>query len=63
VVIVPVYKTKDEKVIKEKAGEIFERLKSAGVRVHFDDRDNYTPGWKYNHWDMKGVPVRIELGP
>jgi prolyl-tRNA synthetase len=28
-----------------------------------DNRDNYTPGWKYNHWEMKGVPVRLELGP
>jgi prolyl-tRNA synthetase len=33
------------------------------IRVHLDDRDNYTPGWKYNCWEMKGVPIRIELGP
>jgi prolyl-tRNA synthetase len=31
--------------------------------VHIDDRDNYTPGWKYNHWELKGVPIRIEIGP
>ena len=31
--------------------------------MHYDDRDNYTPGWKYNQWDMKGVPVRLEIGP
>ena len=28
-----------------------------------DDRDNYNPGWKYNHWELKGVPLRVELGP
>ncbi len=31
--------------------------------MRLDDRDNYTPGWKYNHWEMKGVPIRLELGP
>ena len=34
-----------------------------GLRVHVDDRDIYRPGWKYNHWELKGVPIRIELGP
>lgn len=38
-------------------------MKKAGVRVTVDDRANYTPGWKYNHWEVKGVPVRLELGP
>jgi len=38
-------------------------LKEAGVRAHLDDRDNYSPGWKYGHWELKGVPVRIEVGP
>jgi len=38
-------------------------LNSHGIRAHLDNRDNYTPGWKYNHWEMKGVPVRLELGP
>lgn len=33
------------------------------MRVHVDDRDNYNPGWKYNHWEQKGVPIRLELGP
>ena len=35
----------------------------AGARVEGDYRDNYSPGWKYNHWELKGVPIRIELGP
>lgn len=33
------------------------------VRVEGDYRDNYSPGWKFNHWELKGVPVRVELGP
>lgn len=38
-------------------------LKSAGVRVEGDYRDNYSPGWKFNHWELKGVPIRVEFGP
>lgn len=38
-------------------------MKKSGVRTHIDDRDNYTPGWKYNHWELKGVPIRMEIGP
>lgn len=33
------------------------------MRVETDVRTNYTPGWKYNHWEMRGVPLRVELGP
>eukprot|EP00878_Enallax_costatus_P002799 GHUV01002991.1.p1 GENE.GHUV01002991.1~~GHUV01002991.1.p1 ORF type:complete len:549 (+),score=178.34 GHUV01002991.1:215-1861(+) len=40
-----------------------QQLEAAGVRVETDFRTNYTPGWKYNHWELRGVPVRIELGP
>eukprot|EP00598_Pedospumella_elongata_P007497 CAMPEP_0184967480 /NCGR_PEP_ID=MMETSP1098-20130426/845_1 /TAXON_ID=89044 /ORGANISM="Spumella elongata, Strain CCAP 955/1" /LENGTH=701 /DNA_ID=CAMNT_0027488947 /DNA_START=46 /DNA_END=2151 /DNA_ORIENTATION=- len=43
--------------------EIHSELKKAGIRVDVDDRQNYTPGWKFNHWEQKGVPVRIEVGP
>lgn len=38
-------------------------LLSASVRVEGDYRDNYSPGWKFNHWELKGVPIRIEVGP
>jgi prolyl-tRNA synthetase len=38
-------------------------LEAGNVRCHVDNRDCYTPGWKYNDWEMKGVPVRLELGP
>jgi bifunctional glutamyl/prolyl-tRNA synthetase len=38
-------------------------LKDADIRCHGDFRDNYSPGWKFNHWELKGVPVRVEIGP
>jgi prolyl-tRNA synthetase len=50
-------------IIIFRANEIFSELKKANIRVHLDDRDNYTPGWKFNNWEMKGVPLRIEIGP
>ena len=45
------------------ARPILEKLREAGIRVHMDNRTNYNPGWKYNHWEQKGVPLRLELGP
>lgn len=39
------------------------RLQAAGIRVKADLRDNYSPGWKFNHWELKGVPIRVEVGP
>uniref|UniRef100_A0A8D3ECN1 Glutamyl-tRNA synthetase n=1 Tax=Scophthalmus maximus TaxID=52904 RepID=A0A8D3ECN1_SCOMX len=39
------------------------RLLAAGIRVKSDLRDNYSPGWKFNHWELKGVPIRLEVGP
>uniref|UniRef100_A0A3Q0RIJ0 Bifunctional glutamate/proline--tRNA ligase n=1 Tax=Amphilophus citrinellus TaxID=61819 RepID=A0A3Q0RIJ0_AMPCI len=39
------------------------RLQEAGIRVKSDLRDNYSPGWKFNHWELKGVPIRLEVGP
>ena len=40
-----------------------DELAAAGVRVELDTREHYNPGWKYNDWEQKGVPLRIELGP
>ena len=48
--------------VTEKAHEIADTLKAAGLRVHIDERDQ-SAGWKFNEWEMKGVPVRIEVGP
>ncbi|SET73048.1 prolyl-tRNA synthetase [Natronincola peptidivorans] len=60
VVIVPIAAHKGGVI--EKADEIFSQLKES-FRVEVDDRENYSPGWKFNEWEMKGVPIRIEIGP
>ncbi len=61
VVIVPIMRG-DAAAVLAAAEELAGRLRAAGVRVRVDDRDQ-TPGWKFNEWEMRGVPVRIELGP
>ncbi len=64
VVIVPIpFKGAEPEAIAAKAKEISEMLKSKGYSVILDDREEYTPGWKFNQWELKGVPIRIELGP
>jgi prolyl-tRNA synthetase len=64
VVIVPItYKAADSAAILEKAKEILGKLKAKGFTAVLDDRAEYTPGWKFNEWELKGVPVRIEIGP
>ncbi len=40
-----------------------ETLRTAGFRVRLDNREQYTPGWKFHDWELKGVPLRIEIGP
>lgn len=63
-VIVPIFRSDAEQgAVMEAADRIFEELKAAGVRVKLDDRDNVSPGFKFNDWEMRGVPVRIEIGP
>jgi prolyl-tRNA synthetase len=62
VVIVPVYYKEDEKKeVMKKIKVLKEELEN--FRIHVDDREEYTPGWKFNEWEMKGVPLRIEVGP
>lgn len=68
VVVVPVgltaKATEEEKAKIIKAVEdTVQALKAAGIRAHADVRDNVTPGWKFNHWEVKGVPARMEIGP
>ncbi|MBP1573578.1 MAG: proline--tRNA ligase [Oscillospiraceae bacterium] len=60
VVIVPIAQHKEG--VLDKANELYERLKKTGVRVKLDDSDN-SPGWKFAEYEMKGVPVRVEIGP
>ncbi len=60
-VIVPIFKKNTKEFVLSKAREIKDVLK--GIRVELDDREEYTPGWKFNEWELKGVPLRIEIGP
>ena len=63
VVIVPIYKKEEEKdLVLNKCNEIKKSLQDV-FRVKLDDRDQYTPGWKFNHWEVKGVPIRLNIGP
>src|SRR5512145_1401905 len=63
-VIVPIYKNDAEKSkVMEVADRIFMELKAAGIRIRMDDRDNVSSGFKFNDWEMRGVPVRVEIGP
>ncbi|MCE5342480.1 MAG: proline--tRNA ligase [Eubacteriales bacterium] len=61
IVIVPVAAHKGG--VMEKCDEVFAQLKTAGFRVKLDDRDTVSPGFKFNDWELKGVPVRLEIGP
>ena len=64
VVIVPIpFKGEEAEAIAAKTKEIAETLKAKGISVILDDRNEYTPGWKFNQWELKGVPIRIEIGP
>ncbi|MBT6518048.1 MAG: proline--tRNA ligase [Candidatus Marinimicrobia bacterium] len=63
VVIIPIFRNEEqEKMVKDYLAPIVELLESAGVRVHQDWTDN-SPGFKFNEWEMKGVPLRLEVGP
>ena len=63
-VIVPIYKTDEEKItVLEAADNLYKDLKSKGFRVKIDTRDTLSPGAKYYEWELKGVPFRIEIGP
>src|SRR5687767_8658084 len=63
VVIVPIPRGNWQETVMPKARELQADLVAAGVRVFMDDRDAYTPGWKFAEWEMRGVPLRIEIGP
>lgn len=64
VIVIPVpYKDADTKGIFDAVSATVNTLCEAGIRAESDVRDNYSPGWKYSQWEMKGVPLRIEIGP
>ncbi|WP_024802474.1 proline--tRNA ligase [Nocardia sp. BMG51109] len=62
VVIVPITRGGDA-AVEEAAEDLARRLRDAGVRTHVDSRPQLSPGFKYNEWELRGVPIRLELGP
>ena len=64
VVIIPIfYKEIEKDLILNKAKMVSKKLKDNGISTILDDRAEYTPGWKFNQWELKGVPIRVEIGP
>jgi prolyl-tRNA synthetase len=64
VVIIPIpYKNTETELVEARAKGIHEELRNNGIAAVLDDRAEYTPGWKFNEWELKGVPIRIEIGP
>ncbi len=63
VVIVPIPRGNWQETVLPRARAIQSDLEANGIRVMLDHRDTYTPGWKFSEWEMRGVPVRLEIGP
>jgi prolyl-tRNA synthetase len=63
VVIVPIYYKEKEKNVREASEQVLSIIRKTGIRVQFDDRDELTPGAKYYYHELRGVPIRIEIGP
>jgi prolyl-tRNA synthetase len=63
VVIVPIPGKQFEETVLPAARSLRDMLATAGIRAHLDDREEHTPGWKYNEWELRGVPLRAEIGP
>ena len=63
VVIIPIPRGNWRETVLPRAQAIRDELVARGVRVMLDDRDTQTPGWKYNEWELRGVPLRLEIGP
>jgi prolyl-tRNA synthetase len=64
VVIVPIYRNNEQfDAVREVADQLMKDLRAKGVRVKFDKRDTHKPGWKFNEYELKGVPLRIAIGP
>jgi prolyl-tRNA synthetase len=63
VVIIPIYKNEDQKkFISDRVAELVKALKAKNISVKYDDSDHARPGWKFNEYEVKGVPVRIAIG-
>ncbi len=63
-VVVPIFKNEEEKAgVAQAARQVVDSLTAAGIRVKLDAREGVTPGFKFNDWEMRGVPLRVEIGP
>lgn len=63
-VVVPIARKEDEKTaVLEAANKIVNEMKELGIRALLDDREGMSPGFKFNHWEVRGVPLRLEIGP
>jgi prolyl-tRNA synthetase len=62
VVIVPIFREDDRVDVLQAAAAVADELRAVGVRVRVDDRPEYRPGFKFNEWELKGVPLRVEIG-
>ena len=64
VILIPIFKTEEEKsLVLEKLNNIKNQLLNNNIRVKLDDSDDNSPGWKFAEWEMRGVPLRLALGP
>ncbi|WP_248897412.1 proline--tRNA ligase [Haloplanus halobius] len=63
VVVVPIWQEETKEDVLDYAEDVADDLRAAGIRVELDDRDGRNPGFKFNEWELKGVPLRIEIGP
>lgn len=63
VVMIPIGPPKSREPVVQRTNELYDELKKAGIRVKVDDRPDQSPGWKFNEYEMRGVPIRVELGP
>lgn len=64
VVIIPIFYSEEEKtLVHSECRAILNELEGHGIATIYDDREDRTPGWKFNEWELKGVPVRLEVGP
>ncbi len=61
VVVIPIYTNANKEEVLAYANSVYESIRHV-FRAYLDDRDEYSPGWKYNEWEMKGIPIRIEVG-
>lgn len=63
VIMIPIGPPKTRETVIGKTDELYAQLKAAGIRVRVDDRADVSPGWKFNEYEMRGIPIRLELGP